>query len=112
MDSMSLELSDTRLTSAVIVLFLYLVVRCKIVYSSGCWFSHLSVSFTGFYKNPQTEALLQFLELEYVLNKMPESREPAAGTASFVSGCKCSSSIWPEKLFSLVIYDALSVFNW
>ncbi|KAF3679678.1 Lariat debranching enzyme [Capsicum annuum] len=43
--------------------------------------------FHGFYKNPQTEGLLQFLELDYLLNKMPESREPAAIPASFASGC-------------------------
>ncbi|XP_019252805.1 PREDICTED: lariat debranching enzyme-like [Nicotiana attenuata] len=30
--------------------------------------------FHGCYKNPQTEALLQFLELDYLLNKMPESK--------------------------------------
>lgn len=43
--------------------------------------------FHGFYKNPQTEALLQFLELEYLLNKMPESRKPAANLALLISGC-------------------------
>ncbi|KAG5594625.1 hypothetical protein H5410_035857 [Solanum commersonii] len=48
--------------------------------------------FHGFYKNPQTEALLQFLELEYLLNKMPESRKLAASLAPLISGCKLSSS--------------------
>lgn len=43
--------------------------------------------FHGFYKNPQTEGLLQFLELEYLTNKMPESRDPVASPVSLVSGC-------------------------
>ncbi|WMV37069.1 hypothetical protein MTR67_030454, partial [Solanum verrucosum] len=38
----------------------------------------------GFYKNPQTEALLQFLELEYLLNKMPELRKLAASSFDYL----------------------------
>ncbi|KAG5594622.1 hypothetical protein H5410_035854, partial [Solanum commersonii] len=42
--------------------------------------------FHGFYKNPQTKALLQFLELKYLLNKMSESRKLATSLAPLISG--------------------------
>ncbi|CAH9070812.1 unnamed protein product [Cuscuta epithymum] len=44
-----------------------------------------SGSFSGHYRNPQTKALLQLLELEYLLDGTSESRELTGNPASFVS---------------------------
>ncbi|XP_052190135.1 lariat debranching enzyme isoform X2 [Diospyros lotus] len=43
-----------------------------------------NISFTGYCRNPQTEAFLQFLELPYLLNNT-ESRDQTHSPASFVS---------------------------